>query len=65
MESIGPKSMKHVSVAISEKVSKNVPDISICLLFSKRPMCLKHGKYCIRMTFSLFADNPETYEKGF
>ena len=30
MESIGPKSMKHVSVAISEKVSKIAPGILIC-----------------------------------
>ena len=28
-------------------------------------MCLNHSKYYIRMTFSLFADNPETYEKSF
>ena len=38
---------------------------SIFLLCFKRPMCLNHSKYYIRMTFSLFADNPETYEKNF
>ena len=39
--------------------------ISVIFLLFNRPMCLKHGKYCIRMTFSLFADNPENYEKNF
>ena len=38
---------------------------SILLSFFKRPMCLNHSKYNTRMTFSLFADNPETYEKNF
>ena len=38
---------------------------SIFLSFFKRPMCLNHNKYYIKMTFSLFADNPETYEKSF
>ena len=48
-----------MSVAILKKMSGNAP------AFFKRPMCLNHGKYYIRMTFSLFADNPEAYEKHF
>ena len=56
---------KMMSVAILKKVFENVPNIFDFLLLFNRPMCLKHGKYCIRITFSLFADNPETYEKAF
>ena len=54
-----------MSVAILKKVSGNVLNIFDFLLFFKRPMCLNHNEYCIRMTFSLFAHNPETYEKNF
>ena len=54
-----------MSVAILKKVSGNVPKIFDFLSFFKRPMCLNHNNYHIRMTFSLFADNPETYEKNF
>ena len=56
---------KMISVAILKKVFENVPNISDFLLLSNKPMCLKHNKYCIRMAFSLFADNLETYEKNF
>ena len=56
---------KMMSVAILKKVSEHVPKIFDFLLFFKRPMCLNQSKYYIRMTFSLFADNPETYEKNF
>ena len=54
-----------MSVAILKKMSENVPKISDFLLLFKRPMCLNHGNYHIRMAFSLFADNPETYENNF
>ena len=55
---------KIVSVAISKKVLKNGIKIMIFLLFFKRPMCLKHSKYCIRMTFSLLVNDPEKYAKN-
>ena len=34
----------------------------VCLFF-KRPMCLKHNKYCIKTTFSLLVNDPEKYAK--
>ena len=54
-----------VSVAISKKVPKNVTKFNDFLLFLKRPMCLKHSKYCIRTTFSLLVNDPENYAKTF
>ena len=45
-------------------MSKNEPEILLFLLFFKGPMCLKHNKYCIRITFSLLVNNPEKYAKN-
>ena len=52
-----------MSVAISKKVPKNASKIYDFLLFFKRPMCLKHSKYDIRMTFSLLVNDPDKYAK--
>ena len=57
---MAPQTLAHIekmmSVAILKKcLEMYIPKIFDFLFFSKRPMCLKHDKYYIRMTFSLFA----------
>ena len=65
MESNDSKSMKNDVGSHLEKMSGNVANMVDFLLFFKRPMCLNHNKYHIRITFSLFADNPENDENNF
>ena len=63
---IGTKSMKQMCrQPFRKKCPKMNLESRFCLLFFKRPMCFKQGKYCVRMTFSLFADNLEPYENNF
>ena len=54
-----------MSVAIFKKMSGNVPKIFDFSFIFQEADVLNHNRYYIRMTFSLFDDNPETYEKNF
>ena len=56
---------KWVPTALPKKVPKNTHRIADFSLVSKRPMCLKHSKYCIEPMFLVWPRNAQNITKNF